>query len=57
VFSFIRTVLFKALTGPVRYFKVVTNKEDFTLLTITNNVFYFINLCKEDINVICNSKR
>jgi len=57
VFSFIRTVLFKALTSPIKYFKAVTGKEDFTLLIIINSIFYFINLCKEDMSVICDFKR
>jgi len=57
VFSSIRTVLFKVLTSPVRYFKAVTSEENSTLFTITNNVFRFINLCKEDISVVCNFKR
>jgi len=57
MFSSIKTVFFKALTNPIRYFKTVTNKEDSALLTITNNVFRFINLRKEDINVICDFKR
>jgi len=56
VFSFIKTVLFKALTSPVKCFKVVTSKEDSTLLTTINNIFYFINLYKEDISVICDFK-
>ena len=57
MFSFIRTVLFKALTSPIKYFKAVTGKEDFTLLIIINSIFYFINLCKEDMSVICDFKR
>jgi len=56
MFFSIRIVLFKTLTSPIKYFKAVTNKEDSALLTITNNVFHFINLHKEDINVIYNSK-
>jgi len=57
VFSFTGTVFLKALTGPIRCSKMVTGKEDSALLTIINNVFRFINLCKEDVSVICNSKR
>ena len=56
MFSSIGTVLFKALISLIRYFKVVTSKENSTLLIIINNVFYFINLYKKDISVICNSK-
>jgi len=57
VFSFIRTVFFKTLTGLIKCSRVVTSKENSTLLTITNSVFRFINLYKENINIICNSKR
>ena len=56
MFSSIRTVFLKALTGPIRYSKVVTSKEDSALLTTTNSIFHFINLRKEDVSVICNSK-
>jgi len=56
VFSSIRIVLFKALTGPVKCFKVVVSKEDSALFTITNSVFYFIDLCREDVNVVCDSE-
>jgi len=56
MFSSIRTVLLKALTSSIKYFKVVINNEDSTLFTTINNVFYFINLYKEDISVICNFK-
>ena len=57
MFSSTGIVLFKALTGPVRYSKVVTGKEDSALLTITNSVFRFIDLRREDVNVVYNSKR
>jgi len=57
VFSSIRTVLFKTLTGLIKCSKAVTSKEDSALLTIINSVFHFINLCKEDISVICDFKR
>ena len=57
MFSSIGTVLFKALTGPVRCSRVVVNKEDFALLTITNSVFRFIDLYREDVSVVYNSKR
>ena len=57
MFSSIRTVLLKALISPVRCFRVITGEEDFTLLTITNNVFRFVDLRKEDVSVIYNSKR
>jgi len=57
VFSFIGIVFFKVLISLIRCFKVVISKEDSTLLIIVNNVFYFINLCKEDVSVVCNFKR
>jgi len=57
VFSSIKTILLKTLISPIRYFKTVINKEDSTLLTITNNVFHFINLHKKDVSVICDFKR
>ena len=56
MFSSIRTVLFKALTNLIKYFKVVISKEDFTLFIIINNIFRFVNLYKKDISIICNSK-
>jgi len=57
MFSSIGIILFKALTSPIRCFRAVASKEDSTLFTITNNIFYFIDLYKEDVSVICNSKR
>ena len=57
MFSFIGIVFFKVLISLIRCFKVVISKEDSTLLIIVNNVFYFINLCKEDVSVVCNFKR
>ena len=57
MFSSIKTILLKTLISPIRYFKTVINKEDSTLLTITNNVFHFINLHKKDVSVICDFKR
>ena len=57
MFSSIRIVLFKALTGLIRCFKTVISKEDSALLIITDNIFYFINLYREDVSVIYNSKR
>ena len=57
MFFSIKTVFFKTLTGLIKCFKTVISKEDFTLLTITNNIFRFIDLYKEDISVVCNFKR
>ena len=57
MFSFTGTVLFKALTGPIRCSRAVASKEDSTLLTITNSIFRFINLYREDVSVICDFKR
>jgi len=56
VFSFIRTVLLKALTSLIRCSKAVTSKENSTLLTTADNIFRFVNLYKEDVSVIRNSK-
>ena len=57
MFSSIGTVLFKALISPVRCSRVVASEEDSTLLTITNGVFRFVDLRREDVSVICDSKR
>jgi len=56
VFFSIGIVFFKALTSPIKCFRVVASKEDSTLLVITNSVFYFMDLCREDISVVCDSK-
>jgi len=56
VFSSIKTVFLKALTGPVRCSKAVAGKEDSALLIIINSIFRFINLRKEDVSVVCNSE-
>ena len=57
MFSSIGIILFKALTNFIRCSRAVASEEDSALLTITNNIFHFVDLYKEDISVICNSKR
>ena len=56
MFSFIRIVFFKALTGSVKCSKTVASKEDSTLLITVNNIFHFIDLRKEDVSVVCDFK-
>jgi len=57
VFSFIRIILFKALTDLIKCFKIIISKEDSTLLITVNSVFHFINLYKKNVNVVYNFKR
>ena len=57
MFSFIGIVFLRVLTNFIKCFKMVISKEDSALLITTNSVFYFINLCKEDVSVICDFKR
>ena len=57
MFSFIRIILFKALTDLIKCFKIIISKEDSTLLITVNSVFHFINLYKKNVNVVYNFKR
>jgi len=57
MFSSIKIIFLEALTSPVRCFRVVISKEDSVLLTITDSVFCFVDLYREDTSVVRNSKR
>ena len=56
MFSSIGIVLLRALTGPVKYSRTVVSEKDSALLTITNSVFRFVDLYREDVSVVCDSE-